>query len=1079
MNRRLVLFGVAALLSASALAQQRVTGRVVGEDGLPVVGATVKVEGYALAVTTDENGGFALADVPASAKRLNVTCLGMEAQTVGIAGNVTVTLVASETKLGEVYVVAYGKATKSSFTGAATQIKGERLEEKSTTEMTGALQGEVAGVQVVNSDGNPGASSEIYIRGIGSLFSSSQPLIILDGVPYGGTLSGIDPKDIESINIMKDATASALYGSRGANGVVIVTTKHGAKSKLAVQADVKYTVSGRWLPTYDVIDSPERYVELTWESMRNMFRYGFGYDAATSANYASANLFSASGIPTLYNMWNADGADLINAETGRFNAGITRRYNPENWKDELYRAGQKVDAGVNLSGGNDVAQFYTALSYVKDKGYLEGSDFERINVRSNVDMNITDWLKGTVNLSYANLENNAPVQDVSAANNAFSFVNHIPPIYSVYMHDADGNLIADSNVGGWKYDYGDTSGSGRPYASGINPAGSANLDVNRTETELFTGTGSLEAVFLKDFKFTASLSYTYSGQTNESILNPYYGEAQSANGILTKTISNYRSVTANQIVNWSRTFNDVHHVSAFVGHESFWTETELSIGEKYNLVRADGTSFGNAVAYQSLSGYDYGYALDSYFGQVSYDYAEKYFVNASMRFDGSSRFAKGHRWGTFGSVGLAWNMKKEQFLKDVSLLHGLKLKASWGLVGNQGLLESVLGLGAYYPYDDLYSIGNINDRPSFTLFKKGNADLTWEKTSSFNVGVEFDLGGIVEGEFDYFNKFTYDMLFIKSVSPSLGYTSVPVNDGKMRNAGVEFSLVYHAIRQKDLTLDVRLNASHYKNKIVEMPKDDATGSEQYYYLSGEYYAWQKGHSIYDFYLCEYAGVDPATGYALYNLYVATLSDGTTVNISDMELFEQQYAGQQYTIEKTTTDDATAATRKFVGESAIPKLSGGLGFDLRYKNVTFGATFAYALGGKAFDVVYQTLMGDNAAGTANWHKDIENRWQQPGDVTDVPMLSNNSIIYANTTSTRFLTTRNYLQLTSLRLAWNVPEEWTRVAAGMNGVQIYATGENLFLLSARKGFMPGTSFAGESADARYLPSSNFTIGLKLNF
>ncbi|MDO4930951.1 MAG: hypothetical protein Q4E59_07445 [Bacteroidales bacterium] len=390
-------------------------------------------------------------------------------------------------------------------------------------------------------------------------------------------------------------------------------------------------------------------------------------------------------------------------------------------------------------------------------------------------------------------------------------------------------------------------------------------------------------------------------------------------------------------------------------------------------------------------------------------------------------------------------------------------------------------MSAYYPYNTIYTIGNLNNQPSFTLKLKGNKNLSWEKTSSFNVGIEFDLGGIVEGEIDYFNKLTYDMLFMKSVAPSQGYSSYPVNDGKLRNSGFEISLVTHVVRTEDVDLDIRFNAAHYDNKIVEMPIDDGTGKPQYYYSVADYYAWQKGHSVYDFYLCEYAGVDPETGYALYNMYTATFADGTTTDITDMELFKSQNQGAEYTISKTTTTNASKATEKYVGESAIPTILGGFGFDLRWKDITLGATFAYSLGGKAYDYYYQRLMSDHGAGTMNWHKDIERRWQKPGDITDVPMLSNDSKAgtYANYTSTRFLTSRSYLTLSSIRLAWSVPEAWTRAWAGMYGVQIYASGENLFLISARKGFMPGTSLSGLSSDSQYLPSSNFTVGLKLNF
>lgn len=1075
MNKRLMLIGAALLLTATtASAQKHVTGRVVDSEGQPVAGAAVKVEGHKGVTLTDANGKFSLNDVPASAKKLNVSSIGKVSQSVSIAGNVVVTL--TDNTLGEAYVVAYGKATKAAFTGAAVKVDGATIENKATTEVTSALLGEVAGVQIIQSDGNPGSASAIRIRGIGSVNASAEPLIVVDGMPYGGSFSSIDPKDIESIDVMKDATASALYGSRGANGVVIITTKKGAKGKLSVGADIKYSVSGRWLPTYDVIKSPERFTELTWEGLRNYFVKNYGFTNEEAAPYASNYLFSRSGITADYNMWNAEGSALINPETGRFNEGITRKYNPESWEDELFRTGHRVDGSVNLTGGTDRVTFYTSLGYVQDKGYVVGADFRRFSTRTNIDAQIATWLKGSVNVAYSNLRSNASVQDDGAANNAISFSYNAPYLFPVFEHDAEGNRVIDENVGGYRYDY----NLSRNYASGINPAGVANLDVNRTDVDQFNGNGQLEASFLTDFKFTAGLGYMFYNAKNNTLTNPYYGDAEGL-GRTYNTFSTVRNVTGNQILRWGHLYG-VHNVSAFVGHESTWYKREYTYGAKNNLVRANDGTFGNAVVYSSLTGYNTGYSLDSWFGQISYDYDNKYFFNASLRADGSSRFAKGHRWGTFGAVSAAWNMKKEQFLADVEWIHALKLKASWGLTGNQSLSTSTLGsVAAYYPYADFYTINNMNDNPSILFDYKGNKNLTWEKASNWNVGLEFDIAGRVEGEIDYFNKLTSDMLFLKSVPTSQGYPSVPVNDGKMRNSGVEFNVVAHIVKTKDVRFDFRLNGAHYKTTIVELPMDEVAGKRQDYYTYSTRYTWVKGKSMLAFYMPTYMGVDAQTGYSLWKKVTATFADGSTQDISNMELFKSQHAGEQYTLTESTTDSWSSATSDFTGDTALPKLQGGFGFDLSVKDFDFGITFTYALGGKAYDYNYASLMGDNSAGSNNWHKDIEKRWQNAGDVTDVPLLTNGTTkgSYANARSTRFLTSRSYLQLSNVHAAYNLPARWTERVGGMHGVQIYANAENLFLLSARKGFMPGTSLTGASTDTQYLPSSSFTIGLKLNF
>lgn len=1084
MNKKLVLMGAALLMTAAtASAQKRVTGRVLDTNGAPIAGATVHVKGSQIKTKTDANGNFSLKNIPSNAKQITFSYFGMGTQTVSVSANMQVTLKDNEQTLGEAYVVAYGKATKASFTGAAAKIKGDVVENKATTEVTSALAGEVAGVQIMQSDGNPGANSSIVMRGIGSVNAAASPLIVVDGMPYAGDLSSIDPKDIESLDLMKDATATALYGSRGANGVIIISTKKGKAGKLSIGADVKYSVSGRWLPTYDVIKSPERFVELSWESLKNNFmKQGATEEQAIGA--ASAALFDDQngGIPSVYNMWNADGADLIDPATGRFNSGITRKYNPDSWEDELFRTGQKVDAGVNLTGGTDRIKTYTSVGFTKDKGYLVGADYRRFTARSNMDLQITNWLKGSTSLSYANSRQNKSVQDENASNNAMTFVNSMPYLYPVFQRDANGNRIPDAYVGGYKYDYG--MENGRPAYPNVNPAGSANLDINQTDADQFIGNGQLEASFLNDFKLTAGLGYMYLHSNNNVVTNPFYGDSE-GNGIYENTSAISRQVVGNQILSWKHTYKDTHNFNAFVGHESTWTDNQLAYGSKKMLVRADGLTFGNAVSYQDLTGYNYGYSLDSWFGQLSYDYAEKYFINGALRADGSSRFAKGNRWGTFGSVGAAWNVTKEDFLRDVTWLRNLKLKASWGVTGNQSLDGvGVLGISAYYPYTDMYTIRNMNDAPSIVFNRKGNKNLTWEKTQNVNVGVEFDIAGIVEGEVDYFNRLTSDLLFLRSTALSQGYASIPVNDGKMRNAGVEFNLTAHAVKTKDVSLDIRLNGSHYKNSIVELPMDGQSGNRMDFYQYTTRFTWVKGGSIYDFYMPTYKGVDPETGYALYKTINAVDAAGNVLqeNVTDVEVYKKNHKGEQYSlVEGTPTSNWTQAASDFVGKSATPKLTGGFGFDLRVKDFSLSTTFTYALGGYAYDYVYARLMSDGELGTYNWHKDMENRWTKAGDVTDVPALTNGTTLgnYANARSTRFLTKRNYLQLSNIRLAYNFPESLTSRLGGMHGAQIYATGENLFMLSARKGFMPGTTSDGMTSDTQYLPSSSFTVGLKFNF
>ena len=1013
----------------------------------------------------------------------------MQSQELTIKANMNITLKADAEVLDEVMVVAYGGATKRSFTGSAAEIKGDQISIKSPTELSKALAGEVAGVQVMSTSGQPGTNASIRIRGLGSAYSSRAPLYVVDGIPFEADLSGIDPSDIASTTILKDATATALYGSRAANGVVLITTKKGEKGKTNVEAEVKYGANMRLIPQYDVMDSPERYVETTWESLRNYAQYFEGFDGAKAAQWASSNLFNAkNGIAPIYNMWKTEGSALINPETGRFNSGVARKYTPEDWEDYLFRTGQKMDATVKISGGNDKLTHYTSFGYLKDEGYYISSDYQRFNVRNNMSGDVTSWLKATTALSYAYMKTNKPGQADNQANNGFQFLNGMPALFPVFARDENGNILKDDKIGGNLYDYGMNYGYSRPFGSGLNPAGALLLDKDKTISHQFNGNASLEARFLKHFKFTANFGLQYLGSTQKELRNPYYGDS-AGKGTTLKLQQNILNFTANQILSWSQSFGK-HNFDAFVAHESTDSKSEVFYGSKSKLVRPGNDEWSNAVIMDYMDSYTYGYAIESYFGQLRYDFDNKYFLHGTLRMDGSSRFAKGNKWGTFGSVGAAWAVTNEAFMEDVKWLKNLKYKISWGVLGNQDFITNPIAAG-YYPYEDLYRINNLNDEYTFSFVFKGNPNLTWERSSTINTGIEFNIADILEGEVEYFHKKTTDMLFMKQVAPSLGYAQYPVNDGALVNQGVEFSLTAHLLNKNDVKLDFRLNGGYYKNEMTKMPLDDTTGREKPIEIVGAY-GWANGHSLYDFYIREYAGVNPETGLAMYNQYYDVKPDGNRVLITDMETYRN--ANGIHSLEVEQTSDWSQATKKFVGKSGIPDLQGGFGFDLYVKGFSFNTTFAYGLGGYGYDSNYAALMHNGTSGSYNWHKDMENRWQKPGDVTDVPMLSNDKLggsdgtNYANATSTRFLTSRSYLNLANVRIGYELPKSLVS-KLHLGGLSVFVSGDNLFYLSARKGFITTASSGGGSTDndndsgnsgrSQYAPLSTVMGGLKIQF
>lgn len=512
---------------------QKVTGVVISEeDGQPVIGASVLVKGTQVGAITGVDGDFTLPNVPSSAKTLVISYIGMQTQEVTIKPHVRVVMQSDTELLDEVVVVAYGTATKRSFTGSATEIKGDRIANKNPSELSKALTGEVAGVQVISTSGQPGSNASIRIRGLGSVNSSRAPLYVVDGIPFGSDLSGIDPSDIESTTVLKDATATALYGSRAANGVILLTTKRGKKGKTQVEANVKYGINTRIIPLYDTMESPERFIELTWEGIKNKYQYAGGRDEAAAAAMASKLLwgyddpqkgYQNTGIYKGYNMWST--GDVIDPSTGKFKAGVVRKFTPEKWEDYIFRTGEKVEANVKISGGSDKLSHYTSFGYLKDEGYYIGSDFERFNARSNLSQDITSWLKSNVNMAYSYMELNKPGQGDNM-NNGFQFINFMPSIFPVFQRDADGNKIKDNVVGGYLYDYGMAEGYGRPYASGVNPAGAIQLDKNEYQSHSFNGNAMFEATFLKDFKGTVNFGLQYLGTKNNELTNPYYGDAE-------------------------------------------------------------------------------------------------------------------------------------------------------------------------------------------------------------------------------------------------------------------------------------------------------------------------------------------------------------------------------------------------------------------------------------------------------------------------------------------------------------------------------------------------------------------------
>ena len=902
--------------------------------------------------------------------------------------------------LDEVTVVAYGTKRKQDLVGSISSVKNEIISNSQATSVSNALEGAVAGLQVVSSSGQPGQDANIVLRGIGSISASNNALIVVDGVPFNGKLSDINPTDIASVNVSKDAVSNSLYGSRAAGGVVMITTKTGRKDKVAINFNGSWGVAQRAYKDYDMATDPGEFYRLSWYGLRNTY-WAAGKSIEDSNLAASQDLLGELGN---YNAYIIPQGEYLVTPDGKLNPNARLRYN-DSFADALFDNAFRQEYNVSASGGNDRTDYYVSMGFLDNDSYVLGSSYERFTARANVNSQLKSWLKVGTNVGYSKATQNGVQENAGAASNPFEVARSWAPIFPVHAYDAEGNMKYYED-GSPMYDAGngETDGtSKRPTATNQNVIANMKEDIRETVYNNLTSRSYLEISFLKNFKFTANYSYDFTNSSQTVFYTPLIGDGQSFGGRGTKGSYNTTTTNFNQILAYSNVFGDNHHLSAKIGHEYYKYEYQYLAGQKTNFFNPNNPELDNGGQMQYINSYTANHNIEGYFGMADYDYSNKYYLSAAFRRDGTSRFLD--RWGNFWSVGAAWRISNEAFMEGTnSWLNDLKLRASYGTQGNESILSEYDYAYVYTPYQDQYTVTWNGSELGYSPEFYGNPDLTWERSTTINTGLEFNIADVLEGEVEYFHKKTTDMLFMKQVAPSLGYASYPVNDGALVNKGVEFSLTAHLLDKQDYKFDFRVNGGYYKNRMTKMPIDETTGNEKPIEIS-TYYGWAKGHSLYDFYLREYAGVDPQTGYALFNQYYNVKANGERELITDMETYKSKNAINKLEVEQTS--DWSAATKKFVGKSGIPALQGGFGFDLYAKGITFNATFSYGIGGYGYDYNYAAMMHSGTSGSYNWHKDIENRWQKPGDVTNIPSLSNDfgggadDTNYANASSTRFL------------------------------------------------------------------------------
>lgn len=1067
MGKKLWLFIACTLLSASmAFAQKTVTGKVIeAATGEPVIGASVKVEGTSVGQATDLNGQFTIQNVPSSAKNLVVSYVGLKTKVVPIKDNQNIFMETLSQALDQVFVVAYGTATKETFTGAASHIEAEAIQDRQISNITNALAGNVAGVTSIKSNGQPGTGSTIYIRGFGSLNAGMSPLYVVNGVPYDGDISAINPQDIEQISVQKDAAATALYGSRAANGVILVTTKKGVKNQAAkITFDASLGSNSREIKNYDVISNPAEFMETLYKAEFNDARYTLGYTAPYANAYANGKFTSALGYPVYTT---PAGESLIGLD-GRINPNATLGYNDgtnyylaDDWADEMIKNGFRQEYNIGISGGTDNMNYYVSAGYLNDDGVIKHSSFERITTRADIDYQLKKWLKIGTNLAYTNSISNYPDDQLTTTSsvNTFFIANNIAPIYPLYVRNADGT-IAQSH-GQPVYDYGD--GKYTPYTrnwmSISNPLGDL---VNRNEAykmDIFNAQWYATVTPLQGLDITARLGLHIDNTRYDYASSPYFGQAASYGGeAMQEHIRNY-SLTQQYLANYKHQFAELHSVAILAGYESTETNEEWSRAYGQNLYKVGDYTVNNAIdERRGYGAYDES-AFQKVLAKVNYDYDEKYFGSISWVREGCSYFHPDNRWGSFWSASAAWNLGKEQFLENVGWIDFLKLRASFGQTGNASIQNS-------YAYLDQYSVtgadGVFSDG---TLAYKGNKELTWEKTNAFDIGFDFEFfNGKLSGSIEYFNRTSKDMLYNKPVAPSNGYSSIPMNIGSMRNYGLEIDLTSNLINQSNFFWSVSANATFLKNKVVELAPE-LKGQ----LISGDF-IYNEGESRYQMYLVKYAGVDKTTGQALYWAK-------PKVTVTDPETGEEtsKYEGEEYTTTDWTT--ANASNRQSTGD-ILPTMTGGFGTTLKYHGFDFAIQCSYQLGGKIYDSGYQSLMhgGSTSDIGQTWHKDIAGAWTPENSNTDIPRLCV-SDKYTNSKSDRWLISSNYLSLNNITLGYTIPQTLTRTF-DVESIRLFASADNVAILSARKGLDPRMSVTSVTTSV-YTALRSISFGVKVAF
>ena len=1060
--KKTILLALFALCTSVMFAQTTVTGTVTAaDDGSTIAYANVQEEGTTNLVFTDDNGKFSI-NVPADGN-LIVSFIGYVTQKVPVNGKAVVNIVLAPeaVQLDETIVVAYGTAKKGTYTGAASVLKADAIQDVPTTSFENALNGKIAGVQITQSSGQAGAASSIRIRGIGSMNASNEPLYVIDGVPVNsgdtgqmsdyvsGTSNNImntlNPSDIESITVLKDAAASSLYGSRAANGVILVTTKRGKMGKPTITFKASVGITPSWAYNNYEVASPQDQIQIEYEIFHDYRVNGSGYTEERASQYALNQLNTRFGKHGY--KFTADGTDryahinidVLESDDPEINARLQERKGKfYDWEKELFRTAVFQTYDLSVSGGTESTSYYSSFAYTSDKGRAITNQFERLAGRVNVVQKVGKHVELQTNINIARTEQEGFNDTRNTNTNYFMQTrNLLWPFYWPTNYKT-GDLFTDR--------FGSLARNHVYYKDKWENS-SVNFKVQAAE--------KLTVHLFDCLDLSSNFSYDNTEVKDHVYYSAEHFNGSSVNGSVDEMSTNYEVVTSTTLLNFNKTFGDKHNLSAMVGFEAENKKTvfQRSSGENLptsalNTVSTAGTLDANA--------YRWGSSIASIISKVDYQYDGRYFVSGSFRRDGSSKLAPATRWGNFWSVAASWKINNEKFMRDINWISNLRIRGSYGINGT--FPSDNYGWRSLASYTYKY-----NGNPGSALSNVPNENLSWETSYTTNVALEFGFWDQrLYGTVEYYNRDSKGLLQDVPISTITGFSSTLQNIGEINNRGWEFEIGGDIIKTKDWNWSASFTGALLKSEVTELYGgnpinwSDPTGGD-----ARVAFRYAEGHSTLAVYGREWAGVDPQTGDNVW--YMNDPEDDTKGDFL--------YNGRGATLTKDKANQTFLADLN-------PKFQGGFNTNVSWKGIDLGLNFIYKLGSKLYDAAEKDVDDDGYYWERIRSKRVaENRWTTPGQITDIPKISGLDLEDAMGTSSRHIHKGDFLRLKNVSLSYNFPKHLVN-KVGLGSARVYFNGQNLFTVAAYKEVDPEVNQYGSRGWETPF-GKTYTFGVEFTF